>query len=192
MKKSLLALLILCLGFSLVTAHAATSGQCSGQSKLSRQGSRADAFGNHRRRDIAAHGRRHRGRMGLFSRGNAGAKSQAALVCRSVVLGASTSDCRHVFRERFRRRRPAADAEKTFRRGGNHRAQSQRSRGDGAFVQLPLRFSRGGTGDGASFSSLGFATIDLSWLYNSLMVPVMMAAFFIVFLASNAINIFIC
>ncbi|HEX7653984.1 MAG TPA: hypothetical protein VF607_10785 [Verrucomicrobiae bacterium] len=44
---------------------------------------------------------------------------------------------------------------------------------------------------GAALASLGFATIDLHWLYNALMVPVAMAAFFIVFLASNAINILI-
>jgi hypothetical protein len=45
--------------------------------------------------------------------------------------------------------------------------------------------------DGASLAALGFATIDLHWLYNALMVPFAMAAFFIVFLASNAINILI-
>jgi hypothetical protein len=43
----------------------------------------------------------------------------------------------------------------------------------------------------AALASLGFATIDLHWLYNALTVPVAMAAFFIVFLASNAINILI-
>lgn len=40
-------------------------------------------------------------------------------------------------------------------------------------------------------SAAGFAAIDLSWLYNALIVPVAMVAFFIVFLASNAINILI-
>ena len=54
-----------------------------------------------------------------------------------------------------------------------------------------LDFSHDNTGDSAALSSLGFATIDLSWFCNSLMVPVMMVAFFIVFLASNAINILI-
>jgi hypothetical protein len=44
---------------------------------------------------------------------------------------------------------------------------------------------------GAALASIGFATIDLHWLYNALMVPFAMAAFFIVFLASNAINILI-
>jgi hypothetical protein len=62
----------------------------------------------------------------------------------------------------------------------------------GAFVPIAASiFHASGTGDGASLSSAGFAAIDLSWLYNALMVPVMMIAFFFVFLASNAINILI-
>lgn len=62
----------------------------------------------------------------------------------------------------------------------------------GAFVPIAASiFHASGTGDGASWSAAGFAAIDLSWLYNALMVPVAMAAFFIVFLASNAINILI-
>jgi hypothetical protein len=62
----------------------------------------------------------------------------------------------------------------------------------GAFVPLAASiFHSSGTGDGASLSAAGFAAIDLSWLYNALMVPVCMVAFFIVFLASNAINIII-
>ena len=43
----------------------------------------------------------------------------------------------------------------------------------------------------SSLATAGFAAMDLHWLYNALMVPVAMAAFFIVFLASNAINILI-
>jgi len=44
----------------------------------------------------------------------------------------------------------------------------------------------------ASLSSLGFAAISLpNWLYDILLTPIAMAAFFIVFLASNAINILI-
>ena len=63
----------------------------------------------------------------------------------------------------------------------------------GAFVPVAAAIfhSTSGSGDGAGLSAAGFAAIDLSWLYNSLMVPVAMAAFFIVFLASNAINILI-
>ena len=62
----------------------------------------------------------------------------------------------------------------------------------GAFVPIAASiFQSSGAGDGASLSAAGFAAIDLSWLYNALMVPVCMVAFFIVFLASNAINIII-
>lgn len=66
----------------------------------------------------------------------------------------------------------------------------------GAFVPIMVNIiheanSTGGQ-PGASLSSLGFAAID--WhnvFYDSLMTPVMMVAFFIVFLASNAIQILI-
>ena len=62
----------------------------------------------------------------------------------------------------------------------------------GAFVPIAASiFHVSGNDHGATLSSLGFAAIDLSWLYNALMVPFAMAAFFIVFLASNAINILI-
>ena len=61
-----------------------------------------------------------------------------------------------------------------------------------AFVPIAASiFHSSGTGAGASWSAAGFAAIDLSWLYNALMVPICMVAFFIVFLASNAINILI-
>ena len=61
-----------------------------------------------------------------------------------------------------------------------------------AFVPIAAAiFQSNHAGDGASFSALGFAAIDFSPLYNVLMVPFAMAAFFIVFLASNAINILI-
>ncbi len=62
----------------------------------------------------------------------------------------------------------------------------------GAFVPIAASiFQASGKDHGASLSSLGFAAIDLSWLYNALMIPFAMVAFFIVFLASNAINILI-
>jgi len=63
----------------------------------------------------------------------------------------------------------------------------------GAFVPIAAAIfhSSNSGGDGATWSAVGLAAIDLSWLYNALMVPVMMVAFFIVFLASNAINILI-
>jgi len=62
----------------------------------------------------------------------------------------------------------------------------------GAFVPLAVTlFQQGNPGDGASLASLGFAAIDFGWLYTALVIPLAMLAFFIVFLASNAINILI-
>jgi hypothetical protein len=61
----------------------------------------------------------------------------------------------------------------------------------GAFVPIAASIFQAPDQTGASLASLGFAAIDLHWLYNALMVPVCMAAFFIVFLASNAIQILI-
>ncbi|MFM2294667.1 MAG: hypothetical protein RLZZ350_1080, partial [Verrucomicrobiota bacterium] len=43
----------------------------------------------------------------------------------------------------------------------------------------------------SALASAGFAAVDLHWLYNFLIAPFAMIAFFIVFLASNAINILI-
>jgi hypothetical protein len=60
-----------------------------------------------------------------------------------------------------------------------------------AFVPIAAAIFRAPDQTGASLASLGLATIDLHWLYNALIVPVAMAAFVIVFLASNAINILI-
>jgi hypothetical protein len=61
-----------------------------------------------------------------------------------------------------------------------------------AFVPIAASiFHSPNSPDGASLASLGFAAIDLHWLYNALMVPVAMVMFFIVFLASNAINMLI-
>ncbi|MCU0783671.1 MAG: hypothetical protein MUF81_06405 [Verrucomicrobia bacterium] len=62
----------------------------------------------------------------------------------------------------------------------------------GAFVPIAASiFHASGTGDGSALSNYGFAASDLSWLYNAIMIPISMVAFFIVFLASNAINILI-
>ena len=60
-----------------------------------------------------------------------------------------------------------------------------------AFVPIAASIFHSPDQTGASLTSLGLATIDLHWLYNALMVPIAMVAFFIVFLASNAINILI-
>jgi hypothetical protein len=64
----------------------------------------------------------------------------------------------------------------------------------GAFVPIivSLMHTVNATEPGASLSSLGFAAISVpNWLYDVFMVPVAMAAFFVVFLASNAINVLI-
>jgi len=62
----------------------------------------------------------------------------------------------------------------------------------GAFVPIAASmFTMAAPTDSASLSAAGFAAIDLHWLYNLIVIPVSMIAFFIVFLASNAINILI-
>ncbi len=64
----------------------------------------------------------------------------------------------------------------------------------GAFVPIIVNMlhETNAPASGASLSALGFATITMpDWLYDILMTPVAMVAFFIVFLASNAINILI-
>ena len=60
----------------------------------------------------------------------------------------------------------------------------------GAFVPLAVTTFGAHISTGASLGSLGFATIG-GTVYDTLMIPISMAAFFIVFLASNAINILI-
>jgi MFS family permease len=62
----------------------------------------------------------------------------------------------------------------------------------GAFVPLVAAVFQATEPDAALPGSTGFlAAIDLSWLGNGIMVPVSIIAFFIVFLASNAINVLI-
>ena len=62
----------------------------------------------------------------------------------------------------------------------------------GAFVPLVVSVFPPPEPDGALLGQSGFlAAIDLSWLGNSMAVPVAMLAFFIVWLASNAINVLI-
>ncbi len=66
----------------------------------------------------------------------------------------------------------------------------------GAFVPIMVNIIREANSTGgqptASLSSLGFAAIDLhTFFYDIFMTPIAMAAFFVVFLASNAINILI-
>jgi hypothetical protein len=62
----------------------------------------------------------------------------------------------------------------------------------GAFVPLVAAVFQSTEPEAALPGSAGFlAAIDLSWLGNGILVPVAMLAFFIVFLASNAINVLI-
>ena len=61
----------------------------------------------------------------------------------------------------------------------------------GAFVPIAASIFHAPGADAAALSSAGFAAINLSWLYNAIMVPVSMIAFFLVFLASNSVNILI-
>src|SRR6266566_6953172 len=61
----------------------------------------------------------------------------------------------------------------------------------GAFVPLLVTtFHDTGT-ETVLVSSMGFATMDLSWLYNLILVPVAMAAFMVVWLVGNAIHVLI-
>ena len=62
----------------------------------------------------------------------------------------------------------------------------------GAFVPLVAAVFQSAQPDASLPSSSGFlAAIDLSWLGNGIAVPISMFAFFIVFLASNAINVLV-
>ena len=62
----------------------------------------------------------------------------------------------------------------------------------GAFVPLVAAVFQPADAGAALQGNSGFlAAIDLSWVGNGIMVPVSMLAFFIVFLASNAINVLI-
>jgi hypothetical protein len=61
----------------------------------------------------------------------------------------------------------------------------------GAFVPFVVTVFGDSNVQSAMLSSLGFASIDLSWLYNALMVPIGIIAFVIVWLVGNAINVLI-
>ena len=62
----------------------------------------------------------------------------------------------------------------------------------GAFVPLIIAVAPSAEPEASLLGSNGFlAAIDLSWLGNGILVPAAMLAFFIVFLASNAINVLI-
>ena len=61
----------------------------------------------------------------------------------------------------------------------------------GAFVPLLVATFHNTGPETVRLSSLGFATMDVSWLYNLIMVPVAVAAFIVVWLVGNAIHILI-
>lgn len=61
----------------------------------------------------------------------------------------------------------------------------------GAIVPFLMMVTKDSGTTHALFSSMGVAAVDMSWLYNILIVPISMIAFFFVFLASNAINVLI-
>lgn len=61
----------------------------------------------------------------------------------------------------------------------------------GAIVPFVMMVTKDSGAPQAWLSSMGFAAVDFSWLYNLLIIPIAMVAFFFVFLASNAINILI-
>jgi len=61
----------------------------------------------------------------------------------------------------------------------------------GAFVPFIAAVYSAPDAATASLSAAGFAALDLHWLYNAILVPIAMVVFFVVFLASNAINILI-
>jgi hypothetical protein len=61
----------------------------------------------------------------------------------------------------------------------------------GAFVPMVATFIPVSTGDGASLSQLGFAAVDMSAVYNTLLVPFAMVAFIVVWLVGHAINMLI-
>lgn len=61
----------------------------------------------------------------------------------------------------------------------------------GAIVPFVMMVTKDSGAPQALLSSMGFAAADFSWLYNILIIPISMVAFFFVFLASNAINILI-
>lgn len=61
----------------------------------------------------------------------------------------------------------------------------------GAIVPFLMMVTKDSGAPQAMLSSMGFAAVDLSWLYNIIVIPISMIAFFFVFLASNAINVLI-
>lgn len=61
----------------------------------------------------------------------------------------------------------------------------------GAVIPLLALFPSAPEPETASLAAAGFAALDFTWLYNLIMVPVALAAYLIVFLAANTINVLI-
>jgi hypothetical protein len=61
----------------------------------------------------------------------------------------------------------------------------------GAIVPFLMMLTKDSGAPQAMLSSLGVAAADFSWLYNLIIIPISMVAFFFVFLASNAVNVLI-
>jgi len=193
MKKSLLALLILCLGFSLVTAHAANSTNAAPAAKnvpgqeVARTLSEITGVAISPLMGVSVvgaweffHARTPEQKAKLHWFANPWFWVPALL----LVAACFAKDSAGVVVPPMLKK--PFDVAETI----EHKVSGLVA--TGAFVPIAASiFHASGTGDGASLSSMGFAAIDLSWLYNALMVPVMTIAFFFVFLASNAINILI-
>jgi len=61
----------------------------------------------------------------------------------------------------------------------------------GAVVPFLMMMAKDSAVPQAMLSTMGLAAADLTWLYNLVIIPISMIAFFFVFLASNTINVLI-
>jgi hypothetical protein len=197
MKKSLLALLILCLGFSLVTAHAASTDATTTKTSSANNPGQQMAQTLSMITGVAISPLMGVGAVGAWEWFQARGKTpeqKAKLhwfanplfwVPALLLVGACfVKDSAGVALPPMLKK--PFDVAETV----EHKVSGLVA--TGAFVPIAASiFHASNTGDGSSFSAAGFAAIDLSPLYNALMIPIAMAAFFIVFLASNAINILI-
>jgi MFS family permease len=191
MKKSLIAFLILCLGFSLMTAHAATAAAPTDQTNPGQQMAQTLSLIT----GVAISPLMGVSAVGAWQWFKAKTPEQKAklpwfanplfwipallLVAACFVKDSAGIVLPPLMKKPF-------DVAETI----EHKVSGLVA--TGAFVPIAASiFHASGNDHGAALSSLGFAAIDLSWLYNALMIPFAMVAFFIVFLASNAINILI-
>ncbi|HXI70740.1 MAG TPA: hypothetical protein VNN22_10340 [Verrucomicrobiae bacterium] len=193
MKKSLIALLIACLGFSLMTAHAAATTATAATEKNTPGKEMAQTLSMIT--GVAISPLMGVGAVGAWEWWHANTPEKKAklhwfanplfwvpallLVAACFVKDSAGIALPPVLKKPF-------DVAETV----EHKISGLVA--TGAFVPIAASiFHASNSGDGTSWSAAGFAAIDLSWLYNALMVPIAMVAFFIVFLASNAVNILI-